>query len=121
MGPLIFIARTHQIKRKKSQLNLRLMQIQSRRQDLAQQISNAQQHKTANQNMWNMMNNMQQRQMEMNSMMMLYGGQSLFGNIQQAILSNAKQNGVNSGAALGAAQGFGQFGDLTNFLNYQNL
>lgn len=42
MGPLIFIARLHQIKRQKSTLNFRLMQVQSQKNNLTAQISNAQ-------------------------------------------------------------------------------
>lgn len=70
MGPLIFMARRHQIKRKKSTLQYRLMQVNNQRQQIAEQMGQANKQKALRQSLFNITNQMamnnQMRQMMAN-------------------------------------------------------
>lgn len=98
MGPLIFVARKHQIQRKKSQLNMRLMQIQNQREKIAEQIGQAQQAKTARQNLFNSTSRMAQ-----NSIMAMMNIQNMANNyssnmgMQLGLLNAQKQASAFSG------------------------
>jgi len=92
MGPLIFVARKHQIQRKKSNLNMRLMQIQNKREQVAEQIGQAQSAKTARQNLFNSTNRLAQNSIM--TMMNLMNGVNSYtaGNALNTGLFNAMSN-----------------------------
>lgn len=60
MGPLIFMARRHQIKRRKSNLQYRLMQVSNQRQQIAARMGEANQRKALNQSIYTVMNQFNQ-------------------------------------------------------------
>ena len=90
MGPLIFMARRHQIKRKKSNLQYRLMQVSNQRQQIAARMGEANQRKALNQSINTAMNQFNQN--------LMY--QTLFQKMQEhnKQMSNSKDSGTQSRA-----------------------
>lgn len=63
MGPLIFMARRHQIKRKKSTYQYRLLQVNNQRQQIAEQMGQANKAKAMRQSLFATANQQAQNQM----------------------------------------------------------
>ena len=137
MGPLIFMARRHQIKRKKSTYQYRLLQVNNQRQQIAEQMGQANKAKalrqslftTANQQAQNqMMRNMQLAQMfqqqasNQNYMNMLMGANAFNASNYVKLGTDGKyfaQNGANLsqfGSTAGANGEISQ-SDYTNLIN----
>lgn len=63
MGPLIFMARRHQIKRKKSTYQYRLLQVSNQRQQIAEQMGQANKAKALRQSLFTTANQQAQNQL----------------------------------------------------------
>ncbi|MBO5947612.1 hypothetical protein J6Q66_02110 [bacterium] len=66
MGPLIFMARRHQIKRKKSTYQYRLLQVNNQRQQIAEQMGQANKAKAMRQSLFTTANQQAQNQLMRN-------------------------------------------------------
>lgn len=69
MGPLIFMARRHQIKRKKSTLQFHLMKVSNQRQKIAEQMGQANKAKALRQSLFTTANQQAQNQLMRNLQM----------------------------------------------------
>ena len=90
MGYLVFAARLQQIKRKKSNLNMRLMHISNQKMRIAEQIANAQKAKTARQNLFN--STVRTTQNALQTIMGIGNATSAYINTQQAMAFGAATN-----------------------------
>ena len=90
MGYLVFAARLQQIKRKKSNLNMRLMHVSNQKMRIAEQIANAQKAKTARQNMFN--STVRTTQNVLQTIMGIGNATSAYVNMQNAMTFGAATN-----------------------------
>ena len=114
MGPLIFMARRHQIKRKKSTLQYRLMQVNNQRQQIAEQMGQANKQKALRQSLFNITNQMAMNNATRDLMT------RLMNNNVQADRARNLENGTGSNYLSGAINNGGIY-DAYYALQNQNL
>ena len=102
MGPLIFMARRHQVKRKKSNLQYRLLQVQNQRQQIAAQAGQANQNRALKHSLFNVQNGLK-RNAEMSK-----------------LLSSFQQSNDRFGGTFGLTNGFNYDQAQNSLLGLQN-